>query len=46
MIVSDLDPLADLILIQRLAVEIARNRELDPDTPRNQTRSVILDAEV
>ncbi|WP_410556492.1 SIS domain-containing protein [Actinomadura fulvescens] len=46
MIVSDLDPLADLIRVQRLAVEIARNRGLDPDTPRNLTRSVILDAEV
>ncbi|MFI0451236.1 N-acetylglucosamine-6-phosphate deacetylase [Actinomadura sp. 6N118] len=34
---SDLDPLADLIHIQRLAVEIARNRGLDPDTPRNLT---------
>lgn len=42
---SDLDPLADLIRVQRLAVEIARSRGLDPDAPRNLTRSVILDAE-
>ncbi|MEU5882834.1 SIS domain-containing protein [Spirillospora sp. NPDC047279] len=46
MIVTDLDPLADLVRVQRLAVEIARRRGLDPDTPRNLTRSVILDAEV
>ena len=45
MVVSDLDPLADLIRVQRLAVEYARARGLDPDTPRNLTRSVILDVE-
>jgi fructoselysine-6-P-deglycase FrlB-like protein len=45
MVVSTLDPLADLVRVQRLAVEYARARGLDPDTPRNLTRSVILDAE-
>jgi len=39
---SDLDPLADLIRAQRLAVEIATAAGLDPDQPRNLTRSVIL----
>ncbi|WUS95864.1 sugar isomerase [Streptomyces sp. NBC_00708] len=38
------DPMADLILAQRLAVALARTRGLDPDRPRNLTRSVILDA--
>ncbi|WP_067489176.1 SIS domain-containing protein [Actinomadura hibisca] len=44
MIVSDLDPLADLVRVQRLAVKLARAQGADPDTPRNLTRSVILDA--
>ncbi|MFI6513737.1 SIS domain-containing protein [Streptosporangium sp. NPDC050855] len=39
---ATLDPLADLIRAQRLAVELARSRGLDPDSPRNLTRSVIL----
>ncbi|MEU3750889.1 MULTISPECIES: SIS domain-containing protein [Streptomyces] len=39
---SDLDPLADLIRAQRLAVAVAEARGLDPDTPRNLTRSVVL----
>lgn len=37
-----LDPLADLILVQRLAVRRAEDRGHDPDRPRNLTRSVIL----
>ncbi|MER6671722.1 SIS domain-containing protein [Streptomyces sp. NPDC000983] len=37
-----LDPLAELILAQRLAVAVARSRGLDPDLPRHLTRSVIL----
>ncbi|MBO2447166.1 SIS domain-containing protein [Actinomadura barringtoniae] len=45
MVTTTLDPLADLIRVQRLAVEYARARGLDPDTPRNLTRSVILDAD-
>ena len=36
------DPLADLVLAQRFAVEAAAHRGLDPDAPRNLTRSVIL----
>jgi fructoselysine-6-P-deglycase FrlB-like protein len=35
-------PLADLVLVQRVAVALARSRDLDPDRPRNLTRSVIL----
>jgi fructoselysine-6-P-deglycase FrlB-like protein len=38
-----LDPMADLILAQRFAVALARLRGLDPDHPRNLTRSVILE---
>lgn len=40
----ELDPLAILVVEQRLALERARARGLDPDTPRGLTRSVILDA--
>lgn len=36
------DPLADLIRAQRLAVALAESRGVDPDHPRNLTRSVIL----
>lgn len=36
------DPLADLIRVQRLAVAIAEAQGLNPDTPRNLTRSVVL----
>lgn len=39
---GDLDPLADLILAQRLAVHLAEARGYDPDRPRNLSRSVIL----
>ncbi|MFD9501407.1 SIS domain-containing protein [Streptomyces sp. NPDC060035] len=39
---GDLDPLADLILAQRLAVHLAEVRGYDPDRPRNLSRSVIL----
>jgi fructoselysine-6-P-deglycase FrlB-like protein len=39
---ASLDPMADLIRVQRLAVAIAEARGLDPDQPRNLTRSVIL----
>ena len=35
-------PLADLVLAQRTAVALAKARSLDPDTPRNLTRSVVL----
>lgn len=38
----DLDPLARLVVAQRLAVALAKRRGLDPDRPRSLTRSVIL----
>ncbi|MGW3663124.1 SIS domain-containing protein [Streptomyces sp. NPDC005141] len=37
-----LDPLAELVRAQRLAVAVAAARGLDPDRPRHLTRSVIL----
>lgn len=37
-----LDPMAELILVQRSAVALALARGLDPDHPRNLTRSVVL----
>ncbi|MDW4905716.1 sugar isomerase [Streptomyces sp. ADMS] len=37
-----LDPLAELVRAQRLAVAVAAKRGLDPDRPRHLTRSVIL----
>ncbi|GHI09672.1 sugar isomerase [Streptomyces cellostaticus] len=37
-----LDPLAELVRVQRLAVAVAARRSLDPDRPRHLTRSVIL----
>jgi fructoselysine-6-P-deglycase FrlB-like protein len=36
------DPLAELVRVQRLAIGLSRARGLDPDRPRNLTRSVIL----
>ncbi|NEC69128.1 sugar isomerase [Streptomyces sp. SID9727] len=39
---SGLDPLADLVRVQRLAVARATARGLDPDAPRHLTRSVVL----
>lgn len=41
---SPLDPMADLIRAQRVALERARRAGLNPDEPRNLTRSVILDS--
>ncbi|MEI7030450.1 sugar isomerase [Streptomyces pratensis] len=38
-----LDPLAELVRVQRLALAVADARGLDPDRPRHLTRSVILD---
>lgn len=35
-------PLANLVLVQKVAVALARMRSLDPDAPRNLTRSVVL----
>jgi fructoselysine-6-P-deglycase FrlB-like protein len=39
---SDLDPMAHLIVAQRLAVAHAEAKGLDPDRPRSLTRSVVL----
>jgi fructoselysine-6-P-deglycase FrlB-like protein len=41
-IAGALDPLAELVRAQRLAVAVATARGLDPDQPRHLTRSVIL----
>lgn len=41
---SDLDPLAELIRAQKLALLRARATGLNPDLPRHLTRSVILDS--
>ena len=37
-----LDPMAELVLAQRLAVAAAEAKDLDPDHPRHLTRSVVL----
>lgn len=39
---DDLDPVADLVRVQLLAVRLAAARGLDPDHPRHLTRSVVL----
>lgn len=39
-----IDPMADLVRLHRVALDRAATRGLDPDQPRNLTRSVILDA--
>ncbi|MBH0023375.1 SIS domain-containing protein [Salinibacterium sp. SWN248] len=36
------DPLVELVQAQRLAVELAEARDLNPDKPRHLTRSIIL----
>ncbi|MGW0825739.1 SIS domain-containing protein [Streptomyces sp. NPDC002845] len=41
-VADGLDPLAELVRAQRLAVAVAAARGLDPDRPRHLTRSVIL----
>ncbi|MER5480742.1 SIS domain-containing protein [Streptomyces sp. NPDC002734] len=41
-VAEGLDPLAELVRAQRLAVAVAVARSLDPDSPRHLTRSVIL----
>ena len=41
-VTSTLDPLAQLVQVQRLAVAAAEARGLDPDHPRALTRSVVL----
>ncbi|MBL7254548.1 SIS domain-containing protein [Paractinoplanes lichenicola] len=39
---APLDPMADLVVAQRVAVLLATSQGLDPDHPRNLTRSVVL----
>jgi fructoselysine-6-P-deglycase FrlB-like protein len=39
---SALDPMADLIRAQRLAVALAETKGLNPDEPQHLTRSVVL----
>ncbi|MGH3482214.1 MAG: SIS domain-containing protein [Nocardioidaceae bacterium] len=39
----DVDPMADLVRVQRLCLLRAADRSLDPDHPRNLSRSIILD---
>ena len=39
---TPLDPMADLIVAQRVAIHLAELQGLDPDHPRNLTRSVVL----
>ena len=41
-VVGERDPLAELVLAQRVALQLARLRGLDPDHPRHLTRSVVL----
>ena len=41
-VIANADPLAELIKCQRLAVQIGLNKGLNPDLPRNLSRSVIL----
>jgi fructoselysine-6-P-deglycase FrlB-like protein len=39
---DELDPVADLIRVQLLAVRLAERQGFDPDQPRSLTRSVVL----
>ncbi len=41
-VTSALEPMAQLVDAQRLAVALAAARGLDPDAPRNLTRSIVL----
>jgi fructoselysine-6-P-deglycase FrlB-like protein len=42
---DDLDPMADLIRLQLLAVRLAEARGLDPDRPRHLSRAVVLETQ-
>jgi len=42
-VTNDLDPLAQLVLAQRFAVALAEHRGLNPDLPRNLSRSVVIE---
>lgn len=39
---SDMDPMAQLVLAQRVALAISASRGLDADYPRNLSRSIVL----
>jgi fructoselysine-6-P-deglycase FrlB-like protein len=39
------DPMAELVRVQRLSVALAAAKGLDPDRPRNLSRSVILSSQ-
>ncbi|MCA1655346.1 MAG: SIS domain-containing protein [Pseudonocardiaceae bacterium] len=41
-VLSDGDPLVSLVRVHQLAEALAKSRDLNPDHPRNLTRSVIL----
>lgn len=41
-IIGTRDPLVELVQAQRLAVELAESRGLNPDSPKHLTRSIIL----
>jgi CRISPR-associated protein Cas5a/b/c len=41
-VAGTLDPMAELVQIQRAAVSLAESRGLDPDQPQHLTRSVVL----
>jgi fructoselysine-6-P-deglycase FrlB-like protein len=43
-VADQLDPLADLVRAQRLAISAGLSKGLDPDQPRNLSRSVVLEA--
>ena len=45
LVTGSLDPMAELVRVQRLAVALAAARGLDPDRPRGLTRSVVLSAD-
>jgi fructoselysine-6-P-deglycase FrlB-like protein len=38
----DIDPMAELVRAQRMAVALAESKGLDPDNPQHLTRSVVL----
>lgn len=43
--VGEQDPLVELITAQRIALQLARQKGLDPDNPKFLTRSVVLEQE-
>jgi len=44
LLTDEIDPLAQLVRAQRLAVTLAHSLGLNPDQPRHLTRSVVLDS--